>query len=69
MRRVLVLTVKELRQMFLTETARSDMAERAVLDGMVPLRKAAMHKVKEGTTTPHEIMRVLFTLDESSSDL
>lgn len=58
----------ELRQMFLTETPRSEMSKRAVRDGMVPLRKAAMQKVKEGITTPFEVMRILFTLDGSGGD-
>ena len=58
----------ELRQMFLTETPRSEMSKRAVQDGMVPLRKAAMQKVKEGITTPFEVMRILFTLDGSGGD-
>lgn len=59
----------ELRQMFLTETSRSEMSDRASLDGMIPLRTAAMHKVKEGGTTPYEVMRVLFTLDDSGGGL
>ena len=58
----------ELRQMFLTETSRTEMSAQAMRDGMVPLRNAAMQKVKDGGTTPYEVMRVLFTLDDSGSD-
>lgn len=58
----------ELRKMFLTDTPRGEMAARAEADGMIPIRKAAMQKVKDGITTPHEVMRILFTLDDSSGN-
>lgn len=53
-----------LRQMFLNEVPRHELSKQALADGLVPLRKAAMRKVQEGLTTPYEVMRVLFTLDE-----
>ena len=53
----------DLRQMFLSDAARHDMAVQAERDGMIPLRLDAMRKVKQGVTTQYEIMRVLFTLE------
>ncbi|MBI4340327.1 MAG: Flp pilus assembly complex ATPase component TadA [Chloroflexi bacterium] len=53
----------ELRQIFLADGSRRQLLERALLDGMTPLRHAGMVKVKQGTTTPYEVMRVLFSLD------
>jgi type II secretory ATPase GspE/PulE/Tfp pilus assembly ATPase PilB-like protein len=53
-----------LRQMFLKDIARHEMWQQAIKEGLIPLRMAAMRKVKEGVTTPYEVMRVLFTLDE-----
>ncbi len=59
-----VLTMTDmLRQMLLAEAMRHEMSNQAIADGMVPLRKAAMRKVKNGDTTPYEVMRVLFALD------
>ena len=52
-----------LRRMFLADALRFDMYDQAVKEGMVPLRRDAMLKVKDGITTPHEVMRVLFTLE------
>ncbi len=53
----------ELRQLFLGDASRAQIQERAVLDGLVPLKRAGMSKVLEGTTTPHEVMRVLYSLE------
>ncbi len=59
-----ILTMSDtLRQMFLANGLRHELWEQAVMEGMVPLRRDAMIKVKEGITTPYEVMRVLFTLD------
>ena len=59
-----ILTMSDtLRQMFLAEAIRNEMFEQAVREGMVPVRNAAMMKIKNGETTPYEVMRVLFALD------
>jgi len=52
-----------LRQLMLADTAREAMHRQALADGMVPMRRDGMSKVKSGVTTPHEVMRVLFTLE------
>jgi len=52
-----------LRQLFLEEAPRYRLWEQAMNDGMTLLRRDGMLKVKEGITTPYEIMRVLFTLE------
>ena len=52
-----------LRQLFLDEAPRYRLWEQAMDDGMVLLRRDGMLKVKDGITTPYEIMRVLFTLE------
>jgi general secretion pathway protein E len=52
-----------LRQLFLSEAPRHQLWRQAVQEGMTPLRRDGMEKVKEGITTPYEVMRVLFNLD------
>ena len=52
-----------LRQLFLDEAPRHRLWEQATADGMTLLRRDGMLKVKEGITTPYEIMRVMFTLE------
>jgi len=47
----------------LDEAPRHRLWEQATADGMTLLRRDGMLKVKEGITTPYEIMRVLFTLE------
>lgn len=59
-----ILTMTDtLRQQFLTDVSRNEMVKQALQGGMVPLRQGAMMQVKQGTTTPYEIMRVLYSLD------
>ena len=59
-----ILTITDtLRQLFLAEASRSEMMEQALKDGMTPVRRDGMLKVKDGITTPYEVMRVLFSLD------
>jgi len=60
-----VLTMTDrLRHLFLSNSSRSEMRWQALEDGMVPLLRDGMVKVKQGVTTPYEVMRVLFTLDQ-----
>ncbi|MBI2865795.1 MAG: type II/IV secretion system protein [Chloroflexi bacterium] len=59
-----VLTMSDaLRQLFLEDAPRHKLWEQALAEGMVPLRRDGMLKVKLGITTPYEVMRVLFSLD------
>ena len=51
----------ELRQLFLDGAPRYQLLEQSLKDGTVPLRKDGMIKVKQGLTTPYEIMRVADT--------
>lgn len=52
-----------LRQRFLADEPRSRLWEQALQEGMVPLRREGMLKVKQGITTPYEVIRVLSNLD------
>jgi general secretion pathway protein E len=59
-----VLTMSDsLRSMFLSGAARDQVWEQALKEGLVPLVREGMLKIKAGITTPYEVMRVLFTLD------
>ncbi|MFQ5873207.1 MAG: GspE/PulE family protein [Dehalococcoidia bacterium] len=59
-----ILTMSDaLRRLFLTDASRDEIWKQALEDGLVPLRRDGMLKVKEGVTTPYEVMRVLFSLD------
>ena len=51
------------RQLFLEDASRQQLMEQALQEGLVPLHKDGMLKVKEGITTPYEVMRVLFSLE------
>jgi general secretion pathway protein E len=52
-----------LRQLFLGDAPRHQLWERALAEGLVPLRRDGMLKVRAGITTPYDIMRVLYTSD------
>lgn len=51
------------RHLFLEGASQSQLSEEAVAQGMIPIRKDGMTKVKEGITTPYEVMRVLSSLE------
>ena len=51
------------RQLFLEEAPRHRLWEQAQFEGTRSVRHDGMLKVKEGITTPYEIMRVLFSLE------
>jgi general secretion pathway protein E len=53
-----------LRQLFLENAPRHQLFKQSVEEGMTYLRRDGMQKVKAGITTPYEVMRVLFTLDQ-----
>ena len=52
-----------IRQLFLQDAPRHEILDQALREGMIPLRRDGMVKVREGITTPYEVMRVLFSLD------
>ncbi|MCI0769870.1 MAG: Flp pilus assembly complex ATPase component TadA, partial [Chloroflexi bacterium] len=51
------------RQRFLADEPRRSLWDQALADGMTPLKRDGMLKVRDGITTPYEVIRVLFTLD------
>ncbi len=51
------------RQLFLQDAGRDEMWHQAKKDGLMALREDAMASVKDGVTTPYEVMRVLYTLE------
>ena len=42
---------------------RDEIWQQALSEGLIPLRKDGMLKVRAGVTTPYEVMRVLFSLE------
>ena len=59
-----VLTISDaLRQLLLADSTRNQLREQALAEGMTPLQREGMLKVKQGLTTPYEVMRVLFSLE------
>lgn len=52
-----------LRQLLLSDAPRHQLLEQALQDGLILMRRDGMMKVKQGITTPYEVMRVLFTLE------
>ena len=51
-----------IKQMFLEGASRDQLFKHAVTEGLIPLRRGGMMKVKDGITTPAEVTRVLFSL-------
>jgi len=54
----------ELRMMILRRASNVEFREQAIKDGMVPLIRDGMLKVKEGITTPSEVLRNAYTMEE-----
>ncbi len=52
----------EFRKLIMKGTSASELKEHAVREGMVAMRRDGMQKVRDGVTTPGEIMRHAFTL-------
>ncbi len=52
----------ELRKMVMRSSSAGELKEEAVRTGMIPMRRDGMQKVKDGITTPGEIMRNVFTI-------
>ncbi len=48
----------EMRQLFLADAPRYELWQQALKDGTIPLRKDGMIKVRDGVSTPYEVMRV-----------
>jgi len=58
---VLMLSEK-LRGMLLKGASSQEMKARAISEGMITMRRAGMLKVQEGITTPHEVIRNVFSI-------
>jgi general secretion pathway protein E len=59
-----VLVVSEvIRRMLLAGASADEIRAQAVREGMVSLRRDGMTKVREGVTTPHEVLRGVSALD------
>jgi general secretion pathway protein E len=59
---IMVMT-DNVRQLFLEDAPRHEIWEEIQKSGTISMRHDGMLKVKEGITTPYEVMRVLFTLE------
>jgi general secretion pathway protein E len=59
-----VLTISDKqRMMILKGASTSEVRQQAIEDGMVPLMKDGMLKVKEGITTPSEVLRNAYFIE------
>jgi type II secretory ATPase GspE/PulE/Tfp pilus assembly ATPase PilB-like protein len=58
---VLVLS-EELRSLLLKGASSQEMKAQAISEGMITMRRAGMLKVQEGITTPHEVIRNVFSI-------
>jgi general secretion pathway protein E len=58
-----VLTITEaIRRLLMKGAGAEDIKEQATAEGLVPMRRDGMIKVKEGITTPGEVVRNVFTI-------
>jgi general secretion pathway protein E len=53
---------EEIRHLLLKGASSGDIKAQAVNEGMITMRRAAMLKVREGVTTPHEVIRNVFSI-------
>jgi len=58
---VLVLS-EEIRRLLLRGAGASEVKAQALKEGMIPMRRDGMMKVKEGITTPYEVLRNVYTI-------
>ena len=52
----------DIRKMVMSGAAAGELKELAIQQGMIPMARDGMRKVKDGVSTPSEIMRHAFTL-------
>jgi general secretion pathway protein E len=53
----------DIRMMVINGTTTSELHAQAIKDGMTPLMKDGMFKVKKGITTPYEVLRNAYSMD------
>lgn len=58
----LLVLSNDVRRLLLNRTSSHEIRAQAVKDGMVPMRRDGMMKAREGLTTPHEIIRSVYTI-------
>lgn len=56
-------TSDSIRQMIVREATASDIREQAIKEGMIPMIRDGMLKVKEGLTTPSEVLNNVFSIE------
>ncbi|MFO8102328.1 MAG: type II/IV secretion system protein, partial [Dehalococcoidia bacterium] len=54
----------DLRQMLLDNASAGEMKAKALREGLVTMRHDGMQKVKEGVTTPSEVVRRVFSVGQ-----
>jgi type II secretory ATPase GspE/PulE/Tfp pilus assembly ATPase PilB-like protein len=54
----------ELRRLMLAGAPSSAIRDQALADGMVPMRRDGMLKVKQGIVTPAEIIRSVYSISQ-----
>ncbi len=63
----LLLLTDDIRSLILRHTSASEIRAQAIKDGMIPMRRDGMLKVKEGRTSPYEIIRNVFAIGVSEA--
>jgi general secretion pathway protein E len=58
----LLIVSEAMRALLLRRASHAEMRAQALADGLVPMRRDGMLKVREGQTTPHEIIRNVYTI-------
>ncbi len=56
---------EELRRLILNNAPAADVRAQAIKDGMMPMWRNAMLKVKQGTTTPYEVLRNVASISDT----
>ena len=57
-----LLVSEEIRRLLLKGASASEVKAQALREGMIPMWRDGMMKVKEGITTPYEVIRNVYTL-------
>lgn len=59
----ILLMSERIRQMVIADTTAPEIREQAIKEGLIPMMREGMLKVKEGITTPSEVLRNIFSLE------
>jgi len=59
----LLLVTNKIRQMFSSGASSSEIKSAAMEDGMLSMLKDGLLKVKQGLTTPSEVLRTVYSVD------